>query len=136
MVAAEKKKKTHDGTLGKLQRRWINALQSGVFPQGKGYLLRDGRYCCLGVACEMVLQSLRVGSAKHAQWGGCDKSPPDELIDALGMYRSAGERPTKADGSPRRFPRCLWQMNDKGMSFEEIADLLSSDPANWFVEPR
>ncbi len=34
--------------------KWVEALRSGDFEQGKG-ALRDasGKYCCLGVACEI-----------------------------------------------------------------------------------
>lgn len=40
--------------LGPLQKKWVEALKSGDFKQGKAVLLRDDRYCCLGVACEVV----------------------------------------------------------------------------------
>jgi hypothetical protein len=32
-------------------RLLVDALRSGGFAQGKGKLLKDGEYCCLGVAC-------------------------------------------------------------------------------------
>jgi hypothetical protein len=35
----------------------IDALRSGGFEQGKGRLLRDGRFCCLGVACVVAQHS-------------------------------------------------------------------------------
>jgi hypothetical protein len=33
--------------------KWIAALRSGVYKQGDGklYSIRNGTYCCLGVAC-------------------------------------------------------------------------------------
>jgi hypothetical protein len=34
--------------------KWVEALRSGDFKQGKGALRTiDGSYCCLGVACEI-----------------------------------------------------------------------------------
>lgn len=34
--------------------KWVEALRSGDFEQGKGALKDvDGNYCCLGVACEI-----------------------------------------------------------------------------------
>lgn len=38
-----------------LQNReaWLNALRSGEFKQGQGNLLKNGKYCCLGVAAEV-----------------------------------------------------------------------------------
>ena len=46
-----------DGNLTELTRHnklaWITALRSGEFKQCSAYLNRDGKYCCLGVACEV-----------------------------------------------------------------------------------
>src|SRR6266481_2939114 len=36
-----------------LKQKWIEALLSGKYTQGGGYLRRDGRYCCLGVLAEV-----------------------------------------------------------------------------------
>jgi hypothetical protein len=36
---------------------WVDALRSGEYTQGHGALLRDGNYCCLGVACEVAMQN-------------------------------------------------------------------------------
>ena len=43
--------------LGPLQTKWVEALESGKFKQGTGFLCQrkvvDGEeeFCCLGVAC-------------------------------------------------------------------------------------
>lgn len=39
-----------------IENRWIPALESGRFPKGKGSLNRDGKFCCLGVACELLVE--------------------------------------------------------------------------------
>lgn len=36
-------------------RLWVDALRSGEYEQGYGALLNDGKYCCLGVACEVAI---------------------------------------------------------------------------------
>ena len=36
---------------------WANRLDSGKYLQGKNGLNVDGRYCCLGVACEMAVEA-------------------------------------------------------------------------------
>jgi hypothetical protein len=33
---------------------WLVALESGEFEQGKGFLRRNDKYCCIGVFCEKV----------------------------------------------------------------------------------
>ncbi len=34
--------------------KWVVALKSGLYKQGESFLKRDGRYCCLGVLCEVT----------------------------------------------------------------------------------
>lgn len=34
---------------------WVEALESGVYPQGFGWLNDGGNFCCLGVACEVAI---------------------------------------------------------------------------------
>lgn len=34
-------------------RLWVDALRSGKYKQGSGYLRQGDKYCCLGVVCEL-----------------------------------------------------------------------------------
>jgi len=36
-----------------LKKKWIKALRSGDYAQTNGFLKHSGRYCCLGVLCEI-----------------------------------------------------------------------------------
>lgn len=36
--------------------RWVNALESGDYPQVTGRLANDLGFCCLGVLCEIAVQ--------------------------------------------------------------------------------
>jgi len=36
-------------------KRWIAALDSGDYKQGKGALQTKAGYCCLGVACDVLI---------------------------------------------------------------------------------
>ena len=38
-----------------IMKRWVSALRSGEFKQGKGALEAKGKHCCLGVLCELAL---------------------------------------------------------------------------------
>ena len=40
--------------LGKIQKQWVKALESGKFEQGKSALCYENKYCCLGVLCEII----------------------------------------------------------------------------------
>ncbi len=37
-----------------IKAKWVAALRSGQYQQGAEYLENDGRYCCLGVLCEVA----------------------------------------------------------------------------------
>ena len=37
-----------------LKDKWIAALRSGKYKQGKGALQRNESFCCLGVLCEVA----------------------------------------------------------------------------------
>ena len=36
---------------------WVDALRSGGYAQGIGSLKFDGKFCCLGVACDLFMKS-------------------------------------------------------------------------------
>lgn len=36
-----------------LKAKWVDALRSGKYTQGHGYLLKDSKFCCLGVLLEI-----------------------------------------------------------------------------------
>lgn len=38
-------------------RLWVDALRSGEFEQGRGKLQRNGKFCCLGVGCEVAMRN-------------------------------------------------------------------------------
>lgn len=37
-----------------LKKRWVEALRSGKYKQGKGKLCVDGKFCCLGVLLDVM----------------------------------------------------------------------------------
>lgn len=37
-----------------VKQKWVDALLSGRYEKGEGYLLRDGKYCALGVLCDLM----------------------------------------------------------------------------------
>jgi hypothetical protein len=39
--------------------RWVAALRSGEYEQGTGEFEHKGRYCCLGVLCDVMGQPVR-----------------------------------------------------------------------------
>ncbi len=41
-----------------IKKQWVAALRSGKYEQGRMRLKRDGRFCCLGVLCEILPTAL------------------------------------------------------------------------------
>jgi hypothetical protein len=40
-----------------IKERWVKDLRSDEYPQGKGHLRKDGKFCCLGVLCEQAVKA-------------------------------------------------------------------------------
>jgi hypothetical protein len=40
-----------------IKKLWTEALESGEYPQGKNRLLMNGKYCCLGVLCDLAIKA-------------------------------------------------------------------------------
>lgn len=89
------------------RRTWATALRSGKYIQGQGYLLKDGKYCCLGVACDLFDRD----SLSHLEMESQDISDKTNVCLRLNP-------PTRGK---------LANMNDNGSSFKEIADFIEKN---------
>lgn len=112
-------------------KKWVAALRSGEFEQGRGYLLATGKHCCLGVAC--AIYQREVGGLDETEgrngiviFDGCDTLLPILVQRWLGMSTFNGSFAGDKD--------CLSEMNDRGTPFSEIADLIESEPEGLFCE--
>lgn len=101
------------------RRKWIEALRSGKYEQGNHALYENGKYCCLGVACEVLY-----GPSDDGVWFDRCGFAPDELVHDLGLYGVDG--PTR--GARVSGWLSLTAANDVGATFEEIADFIEQHP--------
>lgn len=76
----------------KIKKRWIKALLSGKYKQGREVLKTgDGKYCCLGVLCELYAatrngtRKRKIGFNKDNSFMGKYDLPPDEVVDWAGL---------------------------------------------------
>ena len=106
------------------KKRWVEALRSGGYRQGKSRLCKDDSYCCLGVACDLFVDDYWVESGlkageyyigertvtKYPFWRECMSSqmPRAKDLKAIGLTKEQAED--------------LASRNDAGDSFKEIAD--------------
>lgn len=95
----------------KLKERWIAALRSGEFKQGRAALFKDGKYCCLGV---LAVQAGAVPNAKGELI--CDGKP----VGAGGFLSTEFWDACKL-GELVTYQYFLANRNDEGRSFKKIA---------------
>lgn len=128
-----------------IRRAWVEALRSGKFKQGKSSLCRKSdvgidEYCCLGVLCELaehqgITKSGRTGVLSNKKYYGLGNRRdwnylPPEVIKWAGLCTQNGT----FHGNSTDFDETnLTRLNDSGVSFEEIASTIESEPAGLFV---
>lgn len=122
----------------KVKKKWVEALRSGDYEQGQERLVRDGKYCCLGVLCDLAEQE----GVVVRRTGGLFQDPNYAYDDSSivlpkvvqkwaglkdGMFKgekSHGEAPhVTISGEVRP----LSDHNDNGKDFIVIADAIERD---------
>lgn len=120
--------------LGPLQKKWLKALRSGKFRQGKGALKIEAKnqghpkYCCLGVANEVC----KLGETDP------ENATLVHTYKKLGLRTSGGEPKGEHTYSWR-----LTELNDEGltnddswtvkkMTFKKIADHIEQNASAYF----
>lgn len=106
-----------------IKRQWISALRSGEYEQGRGFLNRGGKYCCLGVLCDLAAGDgiipepveYHEGSSAMTYDGEARVLPASVMLWA-GMLTAYGNLKGQI--------LTLSEMNDFGMSFARIADII------------
>ena len=120
-----------------IKAQWVAALRSGEYEQGKWalhYVDENGnaQFCCLGVLCDLAVKAgLDVevfGPDQGSEGYVCyDDSPdglPNSVSDWSGLGGPWGRRPDKDRGDD---DYALYALNDAGVSFEEIADVIEEE---------
>jgi hypothetical protein len=108
-----------------IKEKWVKALRSGEYKQGKG-ILRAGEasFCCLGVLCDLY------GRDTGEEWkgGGCE----DDDCEEYAMSGATALLPVDVqdwaglgDEDPLVKEHTLSEWNDsQGRDFAAIADLI------------
>lgn len=122
---------------GPIQTKWLEALESGNYKQGKGYLKDKDGYCCLGVLCEVMGLEASPGDEKQTYFKFGDSVNaayvPLAAVPLAGLRSSAGGLKWGI------VPHGTWKygsltgLNDEAkLSFAEIAAYIRHDPHNVF----
>ena len=120
--------------LGPFQQKWVDALRSGKYKQGKNALRTENdEFCCLGVLEDVMGTPCVKGGIGLVQTIRGNKyayhhSKTDFSIGVL-------TRKTYEDLKiTNRGQTKLIDMNDSGASFDEIADFIENNYDFMFVE--
>jgi hypothetical protein len=114
-----------------IKKRWVEALRSGHYEQGKGHLKLGDKHCCLGVLCEIAVTDRVVTPWKaDPLWdefrfvaqsvGPCDSTLtlPIAVMEWAGLQLQS---PTVyVDGGVDE----LTKLNDDGLTFDAIAAVI------------
>lgn len=103
-----------------LKAKWIEALRSGKYAQGKNAMrTTEDTYCCLGVLCDVVDPAAWGASAGYSSY--------------IFKYKNDNRRGylpwdlAKEIGLSAEMQAQLAAMNDEGDSFQEIAAVIEQE---------
>lgn len=110
-----------------LKEKWISALRSGQYKQGRGRLRNeDDHYCCLGVLCEVMgipwEPSEETGDMSYA---GSIAYVPGQYAQQIGITPGGlfDKEITMSDLDDQTFSGVA-ALNDAGYSFAVIANVI------------
>lgn len=119
-----------------IKKKWIAALRTGEYKQGKGVLRdRDDNFCCLGVLCDIYKDDVGGVEWKYRPINPltADFSKDGyQLMDFSGAYIGFSHLPfvvrkwadIDSDGGEYDNKNNLSNDNDRGQSFLQIADII------------
>lgn len=100
-----------------VKAKWLVELRSGKYKQGRVYLNQGGNYCCIGVLCEIAEKEGLIVADRtkdRVKYGDIECSLPKTLKSWSGVEGLVDVK----SGT------CLAVMNDAGVSFNDIADII------------
>ena len=105
----------------RIKQLWINALRSGSYQQGRGRLRGEDGFCCLGVLCDLHPRSRSEWKQHDGNWSSFGHHvhyPPLKIWEWAGALdrKRMPVRPAEEIE--------LAKMNDRGASFNDIADFV------------
>jgi len=100
-----------------LKAKWVEALRSGKYEQGVGALLKDGKYCCLGVLACVMDREIPLRGIHHVAIG-------DTVVEDDGKEVGYSFFEPLLGSVPHTD---LAHRNDRGDSFKAIADYIEAN---------
>jgi hypothetical protein len=128
-------------------KKWIKALRSGKYKQGKGYLKQftsknEPRHCCLGVLCELYDQQMKKNHKKTLFAEHMIDSESGTFVEFISFNKHDGGLPKEVREWANMINPCgefvnnkdrveyLSDLNDDGKKFSTIADIIEKNVEN------
>lgn len=113
--------------MNKNAKKWVRALRSGKYKQGRHQLRSGDQFCCLGVACDLAVKAKvippPVKDGRTFQYGREWLGLPDAVRNWLGLRTEIGHYGSN---------NALSTVNDGGKRFSTIAKIIESEPEGLF----
>lgn len=115
-----------------IKREWVEALRSGDYTQGSGYLhlysaaLDQSTFCCLGVLCSIAEKHDIATSVRRPDGVVTYDRASDVLPASVVEWADLpSENPCLPDTETQPVPAPLSVLNDElNVSFDDLADLI------------
>lgn len=120
--------------------QWLEALRSGKYKQGRGFLnYNNESFCCLGVACDLFAEKYNVKTSVslHGTIGYDNQISvlPEKIKTTIGLYYYDGNAKDSWNLEIQLFS--LTELNDQQRrSFIKIADHLEKYWKYYFTIPK
>jgi hypothetical protein len=131
-----------------IAKKWVKALRSGKYKQGKSYLKQfnsknQPRHCCLGVLCEVYNDTMKknhkkllfteemegdISGISFVRFDLVDGRLPEVVKKWAGIKDETGQFAVAPYG--RYDIECLANLNDTGKKFSTIADIIEKNVEN------
>lgn len=109
-----------------VKKKWVEALLSGKYIQGHGYLrTSDDKFCCLGVLCDLAVKEGVIPKETKDRdisflYAGSSAFLPTAVVEWSGLPHADSDK----DG--RLTTESLAADNDGGVPFSTIADTIDA----------
>jgi hypothetical protein len=131
-----------------IAKKWVKALRSGKYKQGKGYLKQfnnkhEPKHCCLGVLCELYNDTMKKNHKKSLyveemvdgsdgtdfiRFDLSDGGLPKAVRQWAGIACALGDFTVEKDNY--YIEECLADLNDSGKKFSTIANIIEKNVEN------
>lgn len=119
--------------LNKNAKKWVKALRSRKYKQTTQILYQDGKFCCLGVACDLAVKAGVISEPEkqgmYRVYDGQENVLPKRVQKWLGLSTTTGSFTYKGEDAD------LTTLNDEErMTFGQIARVIESEPEGLFTK--